>query len=173
MILDKRVIWGVPLQTPFERLNIVNGAKVDDKFLESLQFIGYAGYDLLNKIFEDDEMKTVKWFWKCQRVMYPTSIYLFASKVEQQLRFGGTRCLHFEDWIFGAFVCNDDTVRLCPLKRESDICLEEAEGTSVKEALTHMTRQNVRLPWQTYHTFSYGIPVGNNSRDASSFSEER
>jgi hypothetical protein len=138
------VCWGLLLPSPIKRLNIVNGAQVKREFLDKMPFIGYAKYiDVINLLYDEDERKSLTWFWKSLKVMYPEYVYLFKTPIKQHLRFGKRGSLHFEEWIFGVFPCSDNMFRLCPLKRDSDF------NSNIFDDLSLITKPAMSFPWQS------------------------
>jgi hypothetical protein len=142
------VKWGLLFQYPIKRLNIVTDAPVQLGFLDNLVFLGYSGYDIMDDLFEEDELKTIIWYWKSQKVAFPEEVYLFKVPIEQHLRFGRRKSIHFEDWIFAVFKCSDNMFRLCPLKRDSDFT------KNIFETIHKKTRRDIqRFPWKRLSFF--------------------
>lgn len=109
------------MQTAIPRFNLSEGAAVNKCFFESAKLIGKGNYDDIMKIiYNENEIKLAKWYWKSINVAYPEHIYVYCGQVAQRLRFSQKQSIHYETWIYGLFKCKDNVWRLSPLKRDSD-----------------------------------------------------
>jgi len=118
------VEWGLILPTPIKRLNIAEGAPVSKSFLREIKYVGKANYnEIMNLLFDENEIRSISWYWKSEKLIPPSIIYLYRSHIKQHLRFGRKGSIHFEEWIFGILKCSNETTysyRLYPFKRDSD-----------------------------------------------------
>jgi hypothetical protein len=138
----QNTIWTNLMQTAIPRFNMVDGAAVNKLFFEFARFIGKGWYDtIMHIIYDKNEIKAAKWYWKYINIPYPKYVYVFRGDISQHLRFTRRRSIHNETWIFGAFKCNDKIYRLCPLKRDSDFDYD------IFQKLEDNTIQNVYLPF--------------------------
>ncbi len=134
-MFNNSIKWSLILQSPIKRLNIVENAQVSGSFLNSLKYIGCGNYDIMNILFDNEELQTITWYWKSQNIGYPEKIYVYSSNIEHHLRFGKRKSLHYENWIFGVFQCQDNVYRLSPLKRDSDFSHNIYQELSEKSQL--------------------------------------
>lgn len=112
--------WLILQSNAIKRLNICDGAIVHPEYIDSIDFIGKISYDILNKIYNQDEINTMTWIWKIKKLNYSTHIYIFKMNVTHHLRFSDITGFHYETWLLGLFECNDGVFRLAPLKRVAD-----------------------------------------------------
>lgn len=139
-------VWTNLMQIAIPRLNMVDGAPVNVLFFKSAHFIGKGWYDeLMPIIYNENEIKAAKWYWKSINIPYPEYVYLFRGDVSQHLRFTRRRSIHNETWIYGVFQCSDKTYRLCPLKRDSDFdydVFQKLRDHSVRNVYVPFYRSN-------------------------------
>jgi hypothetical protein len=115
------MLWGLVFESPFKRLNIVDGSPVNEEYKQSLQYLGKTDYDALATIMTDSEMNSLYWFWRRKRTTCMDTVNLYKVSVIQHIRNGNALMTHTEVYIFGEFVDVDNKKQyLCPLKRESD-----------------------------------------------------
>lgn len=119
--------WILLQPSAIKRLNICDGSIVHPQFLESTEFIGRIDHEVLNVLYNLDEINTMSWIWKLKKVNYSSKIYIFVYDVTHHIRFSDSSGLHYEKWLFGLFECNDGVYRLAPLKRTSDCDFNKLE----------------------------------------------
>lgn len=112
--------WIILYTSAIKRLNIVVGASVSQSYLETLQYIGFDVYSVIDKLFDDFEQNEINWSWRMLQLDIPYAVYLFKGLVKQDIRVMHRRSFHFEIWLYGLFPCADGRYRLAPLKRDSD-----------------------------------------------------
>ena len=140
----KNIIWAVVTPYPIKRLNITDGAPVDKEFFNSMKLLGILEYDKLEFMFENDEWRSLLWYWEFKKLKAKDKVFIFRVNIEHHLRRGSRDSMHEETWLFGLISCDDETHYLCPFKRDSDFSYD------VIALLQELCKIEPQYPWNRY-----------------------
>lgn len=108
----------------YKRLNIINGAPVNEHFFNSMTCVGVYDYEFLKTVYTPDEWSAVKWYFEHAQLNPSDQIFVFRVRINHHLKRGHRNSFHNETWLFALISVGNFQHVLCPLKRDGDVDAE-------------------------------------------------